>query len=151
MFTVPLALAGALIFLWYFNYTLNIFSQIGIIMLIGLVSKNGILMVEFANQRKAAGLNKLDAIQDAAVARFRPVLMTSLSTIIGTLPIALALGAGAESRISMGVAVVGGMIISTMLTLYIVPTMYSYISEKGKSVTNIDDLVQNEKNASKAS
>ena len=108
-------------------------------------------MVEFANQRKATGLDKFDAIQDAAVARFRPVLMTSLSTIIGTLPIALALGAGAESRISMGVAVVGGMIISTMLTLYIVPTMYSYISEKGKSVTNIDDLVQNEKNASKAS
>jgi multidrug efflux pump len=144
MFTVPLAIAGALIFLWYFNYTLNIFSQIGIIMLIGLVSKNGILMVEFANQRKATGLTKFDAIQDAAVARFRPILMTSLSTILGTLPIALALGAGAESRISMGVAVVGGMFLSTLLTLYIVPTMYSYISEKGKSVTNIDDVAQNE-------
>ncbi len=139
MFTVPLALAGALIFLWYFNYTLNIFSQIGIIMLIGLVSKNGILLVEFANQRKATGLSKLDAIQDAAVARFRPILMTSLSTILGTLPIALALGAGAESRISMGVAVVGGMFLSTLLTLYIVPTMYSYISEKSKAVSNIDD------------
>ena len=144
MFTVPLALAGALIFLWYFNYTLNIFSQIGIIMLIGLVSKNGILLVEFANQRKAGGLNKLDAIQGAAVARFRPILMTSLSTILGTLPIALALGAGAESRISMGVAVVGGMILSTLLTLYIVPSMYSYISEKGKSVSNVEEIAPHE-------
>lgn len=144
MFTVPLALAGALIFLWYFNYTLNIFSQIGIIMLIGLVSKNGILLVEFANQRKAGGLNKLDAIQGAAVARFRPILMTSLSTILGTLPIALALGAGSESRISMGVAVVGGMFLSTLLTLYIVPSMYSYISEKGKSVSNVEDITRNE-------
>lgn len=140
MFTVPLAMAGALIFLWYFNQTLNIFSQIGIIMLIGLVSKNGILLVEFANQRKAAGLSKLEAIQYAASSRFRPILMTSLSTILGTLPIALALGAGSESRVSMGVAVVGGLVISTFLTLYIVPVMYYFISARTKSVSNVEDI-----------
>jgi multidrug efflux pump len=137
MFTVPLALAGALIFLWYFDYTLNIFSQIGIIMLIGLVSKNGILLVEFANQRKATGISKDQAMQEAAIARFRPILMTSLSTILGTLPIALALGSGSGSRVSMGVAVVGGLFVSTFFTLYVVPAMYSYISEKSKSVSNI--------------
>jgi len=144
MFTVPLALAGALIFLWYFNYTLNIFSQIGIIMLIGLVSKNGILLVEFANQRKATGLDKDTAMQEAAVARFRPILMTSLSTILGTLPIALALGSGSGSRVSMGVAVVGGLFVSTFFTLYVVPAMYSYISEKSKSVSNIEENIQEE-------
>ncbi len=146
MFTVPLAMAGALIFLWYFGQTLNIFSQIGIIMLIGLVSKNGILLVEFANQRKAAGLSKIEAIQDAAASRFRPILMTSLSTILGTLPIALALGAGSESRVSMGIAVVGGMFLSTFLTLYIVPAMYSYLSEKSKSVSNVEEIVETPEN-----
>ncbi len=133
-FTVPLALAGALFALWYFNQTLNIFSQIGIIMLIGLVTKNGILIVEFANQRKDDGLKLIDAVQDAAVSRFRPILMTSLATILGFLPIALALGAGAESRVSMGIAVVGGMIFSTVLTLYVVPSIYSYLSTDKKSL-----------------
>ena len=128
MFTVPLALAGALLSLWYFDQTLNIFSQIGMIMLVGLVTKNGILLVEFANQRKEQGLSKLEAATDAAVSRFRPILMTSLSTILGTLPIALALGTGAESRVSMGIAVVGGLIFATGLTLYIIPAIYSYFS-----------------------
>jgi multidrug efflux pump len=145
MFTVPLALSGALIFLWYFNQTMNIFSQIGIIMLIGLVAKNGILMVEFANQRKSGGLSRENAIVTAAVARFRPILMTSMATILGTLPIALALGAGSESRISMGIAVVGGLIFSTFLTLYIVPAMYTYLSEKSKSVSNVELLSDNNK------
>ncbi|RMG56466.1 MAG: efflux RND transporter permease subunit [Bacteroidetes bacterium] len=138
MFTVPLALAGAVIALWYFRETLNIFSQIGIIMLIGLVSKNGILIVEFANQKKAAGLSRRDAIMEASVARFRPILMTSLSTILGVLPIALALGAGSESRVSMGIAVIGGMLISTLLTLFIIPAIYTYLSEKEKQVSNLD-------------
>jgi len=129
MFTVPLAVAGALLSLWYFNQTVNIFSQIGQIMLIGLVTKNGILIVEFANQRKQTGLSALEAVQSAAVARFRPILMTSLSTILGILPIALGLGAGSESRVSMGIAVVGGMIFSGVLTLYIIPTLYSYVSK----------------------
>ena len=111
MFTVPLALAGALLSLWYFNQTINIFSQIGMIMLIGLVTKNGILIVEFANQRKAAGSSVTDSIIEGATARFRPVLMTSLSTVLGILPIALGLGAGAESRIPMGVAVIGGLVV----------------------------------------
>lgn len=128
MLTVPLALLGAVLSLWFFGETLNIFSQIGIIMLIGLVTKNGILIVEFANQRKEANLSVRDAIIDASAARFRPILMTSLSTILGTLPIALALGAGSESRVSMGIAVVGGLIFSTVLTLYIIPAMYTFIS-----------------------
>jgi multidrug efflux pump len=134
MFTVPLALAGALLSLWYFNQTLNVFSQIGIIMLIGLVTKNGILIVEFANQRKEQGLALLDAVKEAAASRFRPILMTSLSTILGILPIALALGAGSESRVSMGIAVIGGMMFATVLTLFVIPAIYSYISSKHVSV-----------------
>jgi multidrug efflux pump len=130
MLSVPLALAGALFWLWYFNQTLNIFSQIGMIMLIGLVTKNGILIVEFANQRRAKGRPVMDAIQEATAARFRPVLMTSLSTILGILPIALALGAGSESRIPMGIAVIGGLSVGTLLTLYVVPAMYSYLTSR---------------------
>jgi multidrug efflux pump len=132
MMTVPLALTGALLFMWYFNITMNIFSQIGIIMLIGMVSKNGILMVEFANQRKQLGMEKMEAIRFAAAARFRPILMTSLSTILGVLPLTLGFGEGAQSRVAMGVAVVGGLIISTFLTLYVVPAVYSYISSEKK-------------------
>ncbi|NUM61125.1 MAG: efflux RND transporter permease subunit [Ignavibacteriaceae bacterium] len=139
LFTVPLALAGALISLWYFDQTMNIFSEIGIIMLIGLVTKNGILIVEFANQRKAAGIEKTEAVISAAISRLRPILMTSLSTILGILPIALALGAGSESRVSMGIAVVGGLIFSTFLTLFIVPAMYSYLSRKTATVSNVTE------------
>ena len=137
MLTVPLALLGALFAISFANETLNIFSQIGIIMLIGLVTKNGILIVEFANQQKATGMNRLEAVRIAASRRFRPILMTSLSTILGILPIALALGAGAESRQSMGIAVVGGLILATVLTLYIIPAMYTIISEKTKKVSNV--------------
>jgi multidrug efflux pump len=134
MLTVPLAVAGALLSLWYFNQTINIFSQIGMIMLIGLVTKNGILLVEFANQRKNAGLSVREAAVDAAAARFRPILMTSLSTILGILPVALGLGSGGESRVSMGIAVVGGMIFASGLTLFVIPVVYSYLSkEKGSS------------------
>jgi len=136
MMSVPLALTGALLFIWYFNITMNIFSQIGIIMLIGLVSKNGILIVEFANQRKRGGMNKLEAIKHSAAARFRPILMTSLSTILGVLPLAIGLGEGAESRVAMGVSVVGGLFVSTFLTLYIVPAIYTYISSERKNGEN---------------
>ncbi len=137
LFTVPMALAGAVLSLWYFGETLNIFSQIGIIMLIGLVTKNGILIVEFANQRKAQGLSRHDAIMDASVSRFRPILMTSFSTILGTLPIALALGAGSESRVSMGIAIIGGLIFSTILTLFVVPVIYSYLSSKKANAVDV--------------
>jgi multidrug efflux pump len=132
MFTVPLAMVGALLTLKLFGETLNIFSQIGIIMLIGLVTKNGILIVEFANQKKAQGENVREAILSAASQRFRPILMTSLSTILGILPIALALGAGAESRVSMGLTVIGGLIFSTILTLYVIPAIYTYVTGKEK-------------------
>ncbi len=137
MFTVPLALAGTLLSLYVFGETLNIFSQIGIIMLIGLVTKNGILIVEFANQRKAQGLNVNEAIVDAAKSRFRPILMTSLSTILGILPIALALGAGAESRVSMGIAVIGGMLFATILTLFVIPAVYTVITSAQKRMARI--------------
>jgi len=136
MMTVPLALTGALLFMWYFNVTMNIFSQIGIIMLIGLVTKNGILIVEFANQRKLSGMCKMDAIKYAAASRFRPILMTSLATILGIMPLALGFGEGAQSRVSMGIAVVGGMVFSTFLTLFVVPAIYSFISSETKKIEN---------------
>ena len=128
MRTVPLAIAGALVFMWATDQTMNIFSQIGIIMLIGLVAKNGILIVEFASQKQEAGLDKLHAIEEAALQRLRPILMTSASTVLGLLPLTVATGEGANGRIAMGVAVVGGMVVSTLLTLYIVPAIYSYVS-----------------------
>ena len=135
MITVPLALAGGLIFMMFSGVTMNIFSQIGMIMLIGLVAKNGILIVEFANQRQESGIPKMEAIQSAAEQRLRPILMTSISTILGLVPLVFASGEGANSRIAMGISVVGGMLISTLLTLYIVPTVYSYVSTKRKHTT----------------
>ena len=133
MFTVPLALAGALFSLWYFNQTLNLFSQIGIIMLVGLVTKNGILIVEFANQRvENEGVDYMTGLIEGATARFRPILMTSLCAILGILPIAVATGAGALSRRAMGIGVVGGLLFATGLTLYVVPVMYSYFASAKK-------------------
>ncbi|MFZ1332173.1 MAG: efflux RND transporter permease subunit [Flavobacteriales bacterium] len=148
MFTVPLALAGALITLWLGGHTLNIFSQIGIIVLVGLVTKNGILIVEFANQRKEAGLNKMAAVIDAASQRFRPILMTSLATILGALPIALGLGAASKSRVPMGIAIIGGLLFALVLTLYVVPALYSYMSREQitEEVTGEDGSL-NEHNA----
>lgn len=128
MLTVPLAIAGALIFMYFGGVTMNIYSQIGIIMLIGLVAKNGILIVEFANQRQDAGLSKADAIREASQQRLRPILMTSVSTILGLVPLAFASAEGANGRIAMGVSVIGGMLVSTLLTVFIVPAVYSYIS-----------------------
>jgi multidrug efflux pump len=130
MFTVPLALAGAVLSLWLFGQTLNIFSQIGIIALVGIVTKNGILIVEFANQRKAKGLSIREAVIDAASQRFRPILMTSLATAFGILPIALALGAAAKSRVSMGIVIIGGLLFSLGLTLFIIPALYTYLSSR---------------------
>jgi len=144
LLTVPLALTGAMISLWLFNQTLNIFSQIGIIMLIGLVTKNAILIVEFANQKKEEGLSIGDSVKSAAVARFRPIIMTSLATILGILPIAL--GAGAGSRTSLGIVVVGGLLFATFLTLFIVPAVYSYFSrvqvEKTAEEYSFDDEIE---------
>ena len=132
MLTVPLAMAGALLFLYASNQTFNIFSQIGMIMLIGLVTKNGILIVEFANQRQDAGMSREEAIKGAAVQRLRPILMTSLSTILGLLPLVFASAEGANGRIAMGTSVVGGMIISSLLTLFVIPSIYLYLSTDRK-------------------
>ena len=128
MLTVPLAIAGALVFMYCGGVTMNIFSQIGIIMLIGLVAKNGILILEFANQKQQAGIEKVRAIKEASMQRLRPILMTSVSTILGLLPLAFAAGEGANQRIAMGVTVVGGMLVSTILSMYVVPAIYIYIS-----------------------
>ncbi|GHV13338.1 hypothetical protein AGMMS49938_07750 [Fibrobacterales bacterium] len=129
MLTVPLALSGALAALYFGGHTLNLFSQIGLVMLVGLVTKNGILIVEFANQRREAGLEIRRAVADAASARLRPILMTTLATVCGFMPIALALGAGAESRVPMGVAVIGGLLVSLVFSLLIIPAAYLMISK----------------------
>jgi multidrug efflux pump len=132
MVTVPLAIAGALLSLWLFGHTLNIFSQIGMIMLIGLVTKNGILIVEFANQNRIQGMKRTEAAIYAASQRLRPILMTSLTMALGALPIALSLGAAATSRIPLGIVIVGGILFSLVLTLFVIPAMYSYMSSKKK-------------------
>ena len=128
MITVPLALAGALLTLWIFGQTLNIFSEIGMIMLIGLVTKNGILIVEFANQKRLAGMSKFNAVVDAAQSRMRPILMTSLAMSLGALPLALSIGDASTSRIPLGVVIVGGIMFSLILTLFVIPVMYTYMS-----------------------
>ncbi len=139
MFTVPLALAGAVLSLWIFGDTINIFSEIGVIVLIGIVTKNGILIVEFANQRKAAGLSIREAVIDAATRRLRPILMTSLATALGALPIALALGASSQSRIPMGITIIGGLIFSLILTLFVIPALYTYLSRNIKKTEYQED------------
>ena len=130
MVTVPLALAGALLSLWIFNQTFNIFSQIGMIMLIGLVTKNGILIVEFANQKRKAGMHKIEAVIESAFSRLRPILMTSLAMSLGALPLALSIGDASTSRIPLGIVIVGGILFSLILTLFIVPAMYAFLSSK---------------------
>ena len=130
MITVPLALAGALLSLWIFGQTFNIFSQIGMIMLIGLVTKNGILIVEFANQKRKAGMEKVQAVIESAFSRLRPILMTSLAMSLGALPLALSIGDASTSRIPLGIVIVGGILFSLILTLFVVPAMYAFLSSK---------------------
>ena len=134
MFTVPLAIAGAFIALNLFGQTLNIFSQIGMIMLIGLVTKNGILIVEFANQKREEGLSRMDAVLEASRLRLRPILMTSLTMALGSLPLALSIGAAATSRQPLGIVIVGGILFSLILTLFVIPAMYTYLSRQRKHV-----------------
>jgi multidrug efflux pump len=137
MFTVPLALCGATLSLWIFGQTINIFSQIGIIALVGIVTKNGILIVEFANQRREQGLSIKEAVIDAATQRFRPILMTSLATVFGALPIALAIGAASKSRAPMGIVIIGGLVFSLGLTLYVIPALYTYIAVRKRDVHSV--------------
>ncbi len=140
LFTVPLAFAGALLSLYLFDQTINIFSQIGMIMLIGLVTKNGILIVEFANQKREFGLPKKQAVLEAAQQRLRPILMTSLATALGALPIAMSFGAASTSRIPLGIVIVGGILFSLILTLFVIPAVYTYISGKHEAKkTNITE------------
>ncbi|WP_223834216.1 efflux RND transporter permease subunit [Spirosoma profusum] len=138
MMTVPLALAGAVFSLWMFNQTLNIFSQIGIIMLVGLVTKNGILIVEFANEQRLTGKNKFEAAAESAALRLRPILMTTLVAAFGALPLALALGSAAKSRVPLGIVIVGGLLFSLVLTLYVVPVIYTYMSRRKDVQPNKD-------------
>ena len=141
MLTVPLAIAGALLSLWIFDQTINIFSQIGMIMLIGLVTKNGILIVEFANHKRMEGLRRGPAVIEAAVSRLRPILMTSLAMSLGALPLALSLGAASTSRIPLGIVIVGGIMFSLVLTLYVIPAMYSYMSTRKSAHSELDTAV----------
>jgi multidrug efflux pump len=134
MFTVPLAIAGAFIALWIFGQTLNIFSQIGMIMLIGLVTKNGILIVEFANQKREEGMNRFDAVREASRLRLRPILMTSLTMALGSLPLAVSFGAASTSRQPLGIVIVGGIMFSLVLTLFVIPSMYTFLSRKKKHI-----------------
>ncbi len=134
MFTVPLAICGAFISLWVFGQTLNIFSQIGMIMLIGLVTKNGILIVEFANQKREEGLSRMEAVLEASRLRLRPILMTSLAMALGSLPLALSLGDASTSRQPLGIVIVGGIMFSLVLTLFVIPAMYTYLSRQRKHV-----------------
>jgi HAE1 family hydrophobic/amphiphilic exporter-1/multidrug efflux pump len=138
MITVPLAIAGAVLSLWIFGHTINIFSQIGMITLIGLVTKNGILIVEFANKKRAAGLSKFEGVVEAAAQRLRPILMTSLATSLGALPIALSLGEASTSRIPLGIVIVGGILFSLVLTLFVIPAVYTFISGKHVSEEEIN-------------
>lgn len=140
--SVPMAFAGAMLSLWVFGQTLNIFSEIGMIMLIGIVTKNGILIVEFANQKRKQGLNRVDAAFEAAAARLRPILMTSLATTFGALPIAFALGAGATSRVPLGIVIVGGLLFSLVLTLVVIPVMYTLLSPR--KITVVPSFPDNE-------
>ena len=139
MITVPLAIAGAILSLWVFRQTLNIFSEIGMITLIGLVTKNGILIVEFANKKRAIGLSKYEAVVEASTQRLRPILMTSLATSLGALPIALSLGDAASSRVPLGIVIVGGILFSLILTLFVIPAIYTYVSGQHKSQEEIDN------------
>jgi hydrophobe/amphiphile efflux-1 (HAE1) family protein len=134
MFTVPLAICGAFISLWLFDQTLNIFSQIGMIMLIGLVTKNGILIVEFANQKREEGMSRFEAVLEASRLRLRPILMTSLAMALGSLPLALSLGAASTSRQPLGIVIMGGILFSLILTLFVIPAMYTFLSRKRKHV-----------------
>jgi multidrug efflux pump len=134
LLTVPMAVTGALISLWVSDSSINIFSQIGMIMLIGLITKNGILIVEFANHRKKEGMSVRDAVISAAASRFRPILMTTLAMIFGALPIALSLGNSSGSRASLGIVVVGGLVFAGILTLFVIPAIYSYFSRKAKTI-----------------
>jgi multidrug efflux pump subunit AcrB len=146
MLTVPLAMAGAMFSLWVFGKTLNIFSEIGMIMLIGIVTKNGILIVEFSNQKRKKGMAKAEAAFEAAAARLRPILMTSLATIFGALPIAMALGAGAQSRVPLGIVIVGGLFFALILTLFVIPVMYTLMaSNREKQADKIEVPAKTEK------
>jgi multidrug efflux pump len=130
MLTVPLSMAGALLALWLAGGTLNVYSQIGLVTLVGLITKHGILIVEFANQLQEKGIERTEAVIESATLRLRPILMTTGAMVLGTVPLALATGAGAESRQQIGWVIVGGLLLGTFFTLFVVPTVYSLLAER---------------------
>src|SRR5438874_4153789 len=130
MLSVPLSMTGALLTLWFFGGTLNIYSQVGLVTLVGLITKHGILIVEFSNQLRAKGEEMMQAVIDASTMRLRPILMTTGAMVLGALPLARAVGAGAESRIPIGLVIVGGLVFGTMLTLFVVPTARTLLAGK---------------------
>ena len=142
MLSVPLAITGALATLYFTGITLNVYSQIGLVMLIGLVAKNAILIVEFANQLREEGKSIRDAVKESAAARLRPILMTTIATVFGAMPLALATGAGAESRSSIGWVIVGGVTFSTVLSLFVVPTLYSLLARFTKPSSHVADKLR---------
>tara|TARA_R110000824_G_scaffold132239_1_gene294601 strand:- start:16776 stop:19892 length:3117 start_codon:yes stop_codon:yes gene_type:complete len=151
MLPVPLAVTGALLALWWSGISLNIYSQIGIIMLLGLMSKNGILIVEFANQLRDKGYEVKDAILEGATLRFRPVLMTTISTVFGAVPLVIATGAGAESRAAIGMVILGGLIFATTLTLFIIPVLYNLLAGFAKSASAIEHELERQASLPQAS
>ena len=151
MLPVPLAVTGALLALWWSGISLNIYSQIGIIMLLGLMSKNGILIVEFANQLRDKGYEVKDAILEGATLRFRPVLMTTISTVFGAVPLVIATGAGAESRAAIGMVILGGLIFATTLTLFIIPVLYNLLAGFAKSASAIEHELERQASLPRAS
>ncbi|HWB44074.1 MAG TPA: efflux RND transporter permease subunit, partial [Hyphomicrobiaceae bacterium] len=146
MFTVPLAMTGALLIMWYNASTggvgtLNVYSQIGLVMLVGLITKHGILIVEFSNQLRAKGMEKFEAVIEASTLRLRPILMTTAAMVLGALPLAMAHGAGAESRQAIGWVIVGGLTFGTMLTLFVIPTIYSLLVRKVHMIAGDEEVV----------
>ena len=144
MLSVPLAIAGAIYALSIAGLSINVYSQIGIILLIGLMAKNGILIVEFANQLRDQGMSVRDAVMEAAILRFRPILMTVISTVLGAVPLVIATGAGAESRIAIGAVIIGGLGLALVLTLFLTPVLYNLLAGLSKPRSAIEKALESE-------
>jgi multidrug efflux pump len=142
MLSVPLAVSGALLSLWITGNSLNVYSQIGIILLVGLMAKNGILIVEFANQLRDEGRSIRDAVLEASAIRLRPVVMTVVATVLGAVPLVIATGAGAESRAAIGIVIVGGLGIASLLTLFVTPVLYDLLARYTRPINAVEQELE---------